>query len=175
MNALQLFKDTIKEHPDVKIKLLIPNDEQMTATIGNAKLESPQVEFRIYQESLKSRITIVLVDKRECIIVETKDDAKEDSYAAVVLSVYSNSKSLVLSYASIFESLWKQTELYEQLKIHDKMQKEFTEEGTISVSTEVKGEIDDNLINNNQKEEGVHPQKPSQPGGKGRKQMDFSI
>jgi signal transduction histidine kinase len=26
---------------------------------------------------------------------------------------------------SIFESLWRQTELYEQLKIHDKMQKEF--------------------------------------------------
>jgi two-component system sensor histidine kinase VicK len=39
--------------------------------------------------------------------------------------VYSNSKSIVLSYASIFESLWRQTELYEQLKIHDKMQKEF--------------------------------------------------
>jgi two-component system, OmpR family, sensor histidine kinase VicK len=125
MGALQLFKDTIKEHPDVKIKLLIPNNEEMAATIEKVKMESPQVEFRIYQESLKSRITIVLVDKRECIIVETKDDAKVDSYAAAGLSVYSNSKSIVVSYVSIFESLWRQTELYEQLKIHDKMQKEF--------------------------------------------------
>jgi two-component system sensor histidine kinase VicK len=126
MGALKLFKDTIKEHPNVKIRLLIPNDEQMTATIGRAKMESPQgIDFRIYQESLKSRITITLVDKRECTIVETKDDTKEDSYAAVGLSVYSNSKSIVVSYASIFESLWRQTELYEQLKIHDKMQKEF--------------------------------------------------
>ena len=25
----------------------------------------------------------------------------------------------------MFETLWKQTEMYEQLKIHDKMQKEF--------------------------------------------------
>jgi two-component system, OmpR family, sensor histidine kinase VicK len=126
MGKSQLFKDTIKEHPNVKIKLLIPNDEQMTATIGRAEMESPEeIDFRIYQESLKSRITITLVDKRECIIVETKDDAKEDSYAAVGLSVYSNSKSIVVSYASIFESLWRQTELYEQLKIHDKMQKEF--------------------------------------------------
>jgi two-component system sensor histidine kinase VicK len=126
MGALQLFKDTVEEHPDVKIKLLIPSDEEMTATVGKAKMESPQeVDFRIYEHSLKSRITIVLVDKRECIIVETKDDAKEDSYAAVGLSVYSNSKSIVVSYASIFESLWRQTELYEQLKIHDKMQKEF--------------------------------------------------
>jgi signal transduction histidine kinase len=89
-------------------------------------MESPEeIDFRIYQESLKSRITITLVDKRECIIVETKDDTKEDSFAAVGLSVYSNSKSIVVSYASIFGSLWRQTELYEQLKIHDKMQKEF--------------------------------------------------
>ena len=36
-----------------------------------------------------------------------------------------NSKSIVSSYVSIFESLWKQTELYEQLKVNDKMQKEF--------------------------------------------------
>jgi signal transduction histidine kinase len=41
------------------------------------------------------------------------------------LTTYSNSKSIISSYASIFESLWKQNELYEQLKIHDKMQQEF--------------------------------------------------
>ena len=74
MGALQLFKDTIKEHPNIKIKLLIPNDERMTATIVRAKMESPEeIDFRIYQESLKSRITITLIDKRECTIVETKD------------------------------------------------------------------------------------------------------
>jgi signal transduction histidine kinase len=126
MGALQLFKDVIKEHADLKIKLLIPSDEQITATVCKAKMESPQqVSVRTYEHSLKSRITIVLVDKREGIIVETKYDAKEDSYAAVGLSVYSNSRSIVISYASIFESLWRQTELYEELKVHDKMQKEF--------------------------------------------------
>jgi signal transduction histidine kinase len=41
------------------------------------------------------------------------------------LATYSNSKATVLSYASIFETLWKQTEMYEQLKTHDRMQKEF--------------------------------------------------
>ena len=38
---------------------------------------------------------------------------------------YSNSKAGVLSYVSMFESLWKQTELYEKLKSNEKMQKEF--------------------------------------------------
>jgi two-component system, OmpR family, sensor histidine kinase VicK len=125
MGGLQLSKETFEEHPDLKFKILIPTDEEITATIGKAKMEFPSVDFRIYEGSLNTRITIVLVDKRECMILETKDDAKEDSYTAVGLSVYSNSKSIVVSYASIFESLWRQTELYEQLKIHDRMQKEF--------------------------------------------------
>jgi signal transduction histidine kinase len=41
------------------------------------------------------------------------------------LTSYSNSKSTVLSYASIFEALWIQTKLYEQLKEHERMEKEF--------------------------------------------------
>jgi two-component system sensor histidine kinase VicK len=57
--------------------------------------------------------------------VELKDDTKGTSYEAVGLATYSNSKPTVSSYASIFESLWIQSELYEQLKVHDKMQKEF--------------------------------------------------
>ena len=125
MGVLQLIKQTIMECPDVKIKILIPSDEQMTATIGKIKMEAPSIDFRIYEQSVNTRITIVLVDKKDCMIVETKDDTKDDSYTAAGLSAYSNSKSIVVSYVSIFESLWRQTELYEQLKIHDKMQKEF--------------------------------------------------
>jgi two-component system sensor histidine kinase VicK len=123
--ALEPFKEAIEAHPDLKIKILVPSDEQITASIEKVKMEFPSADFRIYEQSLNTRITIVLVDKRECMIVETKDDSKDDSYTAVGLSVYSNSKSIVVSYVSIFESLWKQTQLYEQLKIHDKMQKEF--------------------------------------------------
>ena len=51
---------------------------------------------------------------------------------AIGLSTYSNSRPGVLSYVSIFENLWIQTELYKQvkeanerLKLHDKMQQEF--------------------------------------------------
>ena len=123
--SLLQFKETTKEHPFVKIKILIPSDEQIKETIEKIRVEYPSVDFRIYEQSLNTRITIVLVDKRECMILETKDDTKEDAYSAAGLSVYSNSKSIVVSYVAIFESLWRQTELYEQLKIHDKMQKEF--------------------------------------------------
>ena len=41
------------------------------------------------------------------------------------MATCSNSKPTVMSYVSIFKNLWKQVDLYEQLKINDKMQKEF--------------------------------------------------
>jgi len=59
------------------------------------------------------------------LITELKDDLKDDIVDAIGLSSYSTSIPTVLSYVSIFEKFWKQVELYEQLKNHDKMQKEF--------------------------------------------------
>lgn len=51
---------------------------------------------------------------------------------AIGISTYSNSKSTVLSYASIFETLWRQSELYdrleelnEELRLRDIAQREF--------------------------------------------------
>jgi len=73
------------------------------------------------------------------IVIEHQQYVFKDPYEAGGLATYSNNKSIALSYATIFESLWRQTELYEelkeskeklettneQLKLHDKMQKEF--------------------------------------------------
>jgi two-component system sensor histidine kinase VicK len=59
------------------------------------------------------------------MVMEIKDDSKTSFDEAIGLSTYSNSRPGVLSYISIFENLWKETELYEQLKLQDMMQKEF--------------------------------------------------
>jgi signal transduction histidine kinase len=57
--------------------------------------------------------------------MELRDNSKTTFIEAIGLSTYSNSKAGVLSYVAIFENLWAQSNLYEQLKRHDKMQKEF--------------------------------------------------
>ena len=44
------------------------------------------------------------------------DDTKDLTVDAIGISTYSNSKSTVLSYASIFETLWRQSELYDRLE-----------------------------------------------------------
>src|SRR5215211_7557917 len=139
MGGLQLLKKASEEH-NAKVRILIPADEDITSTtIKNVKSIYPQVDIRTIDKSLQTRITIVVVDKKECVIVELKDDTEGNSYKAAGLTTYSDSKSIVSSYISIFESFWQQSELYkqleesnkqlteanEQLKVHDKMQNEF--------------------------------------------------
>ena len=139
MGGLQLLKKASEEH-NAKVRILIPADEDITSTtIKNVKSIYPQVDIRTIDKSLQTRITIVVVDKKECVIVELKDDTEDNSYKAAGLTTYSDSKSIVSSYISIFESFWQQSELYkqleesnkqlteanEQLKVHDKMQNEF--------------------------------------------------
>ena len=52
----------------------------------------------------------MIVDNSISLTVELKDDTKENSEEAIGLATYSNSESTVLSYASIFETLWIETE-----------------------------------------------------------------
>jgi two-component system, OmpR family, sensor histidine kinase VicK len=53
------------------------------------------------------------------------DNAEESSYESVGIAAYTNIKAMSLSYASIFDNLWMQTDMYEKLKHHDRMQQEF--------------------------------------------------
>jgi signal transduction histidine kinase len=83
--------------------------------------------------------TILIVDEKVSLVIEIRDDSKGIFDEAIGLSIYSNSRAGVLSYISIFENLWLQTELYDQIRessfrleeaneqliAHDKMQKEF--------------------------------------------------
>ena len=59
------------------------------------------------------------------MILEIKDDTKDNFIDVFGLGIFIDGKSTALSYAAIFDSLWKQAEMYEQLQLQDKMQKEF--------------------------------------------------
>ena len=136
----------------IKIRILTPIDDllkEITQQLmgGRRQQQNQQrIEIRFIGRFSQTKIRILVVDKVASLVVELKDDAKQSSYEAMGLATYSNSKSTVLSYVSIFETLWMQTELYEQLvesnnqlaeayeqleaaneqlKVHDKMQKDF--------------------------------------------------
>jgi CheY-like chemotaxis protein len=129
MGIMHLFKEVVEN--DIIVRILIHADEkQIRETVNEVKLVFPEIELRAIEMNLDTSIGIVVVDRKESLIIETKDDTKDNSYDASGLAAYSNSKHIATSYASIFESLWIQAELYEQLKeankqlkVHGKLQK----------------------------------------------------
>ena len=88
------------------------------------------LNIRHLQQLSDTKATILIADRNLSLVIELRDDSKSTFYEAIGLSTYSSSKAGVLSYVSIFENLWIQTELYEKLKVHDKMQKEFINIGS---------------------------------------------
>jgi len=131
LGIMHLFKDALER--GIRVRILIPADQNEVIQIVNeVNLVLPQLDIGSVDKSLEGTVGILVVDRKESLIIETKDDLKDSSYDAAGLASYSNSKPIALAYASIFDSLWKQTELhqklsnmYEQLKTHDRMQKEF--------------------------------------------------
>jgi two-component system sensor histidine kinase VicK len=135
-----LLKELTKER-GINVRILTPMDSSIEKTAQELRREQLSQKFNIrsVQPHLQTKVSILVIDKKYSLVVELKDDTKQTTEEAIGLGMYSNSKSTVLSYYSIFESLWKQTELYEQLeesnkqlelanvqlKINDKMQKEF--------------------------------------------------
>ena len=90
------------------------------------------IRYIAEQRSAELQETILIVDRKVSFVIELIDDTKATFEEAIGLATYSNNKSTALSYVLIFESLWKQTELYqklnelyERLQERDKIQDEF--------------------------------------------------
>jgi signal transduction histidine kinase len=130
--AVDFLRRTAKSK-NVNVKILSPFDDYVRNTIDKIKREDKiRIEIRNIEEPLQINVSILIVDRSSLLSAELKSDWKETTLEAIGLATYSNSKPTVLSYVSIFESLWNQTELYEetrqlyqQLKSHDKMKQEF--------------------------------------------------
>jgi signal transduction histidine kinase len=124
IGALHLFREAVQN--GVKVRILIPADrQQIIQVVSEVELALPQIDIRSIDKSLQTHIGIVVADRRDSLIIELRDDTKENYYEAAGLAAYSNSKPIALSYASIFDSLWKQGELYEQLQAYSVAQKDF--------------------------------------------------
>ncbi len=54
-----------------------------------------------------------------------KEDTGDTFVNSIGFATYSNSRTTVLSYVSVFESFWKQSELVKKLKESEELQKDF--------------------------------------------------
>jgi signal transduction histidine kinase len=151
IGLIELLKQAAgRKDNKVNVKILTPrNDiiEKKTETINtpNIDIASYEEEEELQLEAEKitiTTVTIVIVDRKESLVIEKTDDSKQNFIEAVGIATYSNSNPTVLSYVSIFRSLWSQIKLYErvkqanvQLKRHDKMQMEFINMASHEIKT----------------------------------------
>jgi two-component system, OmpR family, sensor histidine kinase VicK len=100
---IQLFKEAVKEH-GVKVRIMIPAGNKIINDIINA-LKEEQLNIQYLKKSLQTDVTVFVVDNVFSLTVESKkDDRKEEKEN--IMATYSTVESTVISYASIFETLW---------------------------------------------------------------------
>ncbi len=125
LGVIQFSEEAARER-DVKVRILMPSHKSTEDIVQHLKENyAESIDIRYIEKTSDTKATILVVDRKVSLVMELRDDSKRTFDEAIGLSTYSNSRPGVLSYVSIFENLWKQTELYEQLKIHDRMQQEF--------------------------------------------------
>lgn len=96
---------------NVKVKEIVLSSDSLDKYLLIQNITSREIRKQNYLIS-----TLVIVDRKIVLATELKDDTKESFEEAIGLSTYSTSKPAIFSYLSIFESLWDQTEMYENIK-----------------------------------------------------------
>jgi two-component system sensor histidine kinase VicK len=144
IGTFELLKSSILER-NVIVRIITPINDQIEALLRNVsvtvtKALPPELQGKDkkhqgglqvqrsaiqFKETAVTTVTILVIDRKVSLAIEKTDDSKPDFMEAVGLATYSNSEPTVVSYVSIFEALWKQAELVNQLEVHDKLQREF--------------------------------------------------
>ena len=124
MGALPLLRNA-SEKQKVKIRMLLPSSDRSDQLIEETKSNVPNIDIRTISSSLETKISILIVDNKQCLILELKDDKQNTSHEAVGLATYSISPTIISSYLAIFESFWRQAELFEKMKEVEILEKDF--------------------------------------------------
>lgn len=126
-----------KSQQGLKIRIISPKNMNLNKLILPPHFESGPLisEYIIIREILEQqdfKPTIVMVDRKHVLILELKDDVSTNFEEATGLTTYSISSPTVLSYISIFDSFWEQTEMSirlglanEKLIQNEEMEREF--------------------------------------------------
>ena len=131
----------------INVRMLTPKDSSIEKSLQNLKATS-SIDIKYLETETGIKNKYLITDRKNSLVIELKDEdnnidkyyhflkRKEDenykpitslqsSSTILGIAISSNTKSTVLSYISIFETLWKQTELYQQLKQEDTLKTEF--------------------------------------------------
>ena len=113
---IQLLKDVALQR-DIKIRILTHIDNGTRRILNSLSQSNTNIDVRTLQQTLQTRLTTLIVDRKFSLEVEVKDDTKDNLHGTIGIATYSNSESTVWTHTSIFETLWMQAEIEEKQNI----------------------------------------------------------
>ena len=105
------------------IKIICPLSEENMKILSRINKEAPSI--RILNSEINSLFGMCIVDGEKLLRTEIRESNTDDFSKTIDFAIYSNRKLTVNSFRSVFELLWNERLLNEQLKLNDKMQNEF--------------------------------------------------
>ncbi len=115
MGVIQLLKESVKGQK-VKVRILMPVSKLTEHILQSLTQQLHNIDIVCIEPTPHTEATILVVDRKVSLVIEIKDDTKDTFIEAVGLSTHSNNKAGILSHVTIFENLWKQAELYQEIK-----------------------------------------------------------
>ena len=117
------------------VKILTPTNNKLEKNITSiynkikdTKKQKENIEFIRIESLSEINTACIIIDKKDLLVIELKDDSKDNFLEAIGCSIYSNTPTTVFSYISIFDTLWTQTELYESIRTANDELQSTTEE-----------------------------------------------
>jgi two-component system, OmpR family, sensor histidine kinase VicK len=104
------------------IKIICPLSEENSKVVKRISERAPHIAILNGNKSLYG---MYIIDSERCFRAELKHPKAEKFPDAIGFSVYSNRRNTVDFFKSVFELLWNERQLNEELIKADKMQKEF--------------------------------------------------
>ncbi|HEY7079550.1 MAG TPA: HAMP domain-containing sensor histidine kinase [Nitrososphaeraceae archaeon] len=126
-----MIKASIEKNANIKI--ICPSCDENVKILNRISKEAPSI--KVLNTDTNSLFTMCIVDGEKLLRTEIRGDtaaatdaatdADNDFTDAIAFAIYSTRKITVDSYKSIFDLLWNERLLNEQLISNDKMQREF--------------------------------------------------
>ena len=161
--TLELLKEMSNQKENLKINMLVPIDSTVKKSLSLALLTNTtnnNIQIQDIAPSIDIKIKSLVVDSKECLIMEIKKIEEEKTNPPIGFSIYSNSIPTVLSYCSIFEMICNQSILAQELKHEGEIKDDFintaahelrTPTQAITGYSEMNDELFDTILQNRQK------------------------
>ena len=124
LNRLGVIDYTIKasQEKDAEVKIICPLSEVNSEIVKRISSSAPNIKILNGNNSLYG---MYIVDSEKFFRAELKEPNAETLSESIGFTFYSNSKLSVDSYKSIFELLWNEHMLNEELRRVGKIEREF--------------------------------------------------